>query len=389
MRACMVAYSFYESDNRVRRYAETLVNRGYDVDAVSLQQEGQPSFEIIRGVNVHRIQKRARDESGPFSYLRKVLTFFVRSALALTWQHGKARYDLIHVHSVPDFLVFATIIPRLMGARVILDIHDILPEFYASKFKVNERSLIFRLLLLVEKLSAAFSSHVIIANHLWHAKLTKRSVRPEKCTAIINYPVPSIFSHRARTVAVNGEVVMCYPGTLNRHQGVDLALRAMEMLRDKAPNLRFRIVGDGPQRKELKTMIKELNLEDRVFMEGSTPIEQVADIMANVDIGVVPKRNDSFGNEAFSTKIMEFMAMGVPVVVSKTRIDQYYFNQGMVQFFEPQSVADLTSKILELVQDATKYRALRANGLEFIRQNNWDVKENEYLDIVDRLLKRQ
>jgi len=256
----MVAYSFYESDNRVRRYAETLVNRGYDVDAIVLRREGQPSFEVIRGVNVYRIQERVRDESGPFSYLRKLLTFFLRSAWVLTWRHRKARYDIIHVHSVPDFLVFVTIVPRLMGAKVILDIHDILPEFYASKFRVNDRSLTFRLLLLIEKLSAAFSNHVIIANHLWHVKLTQRSVQAEKCTAIINYPVPSIFSYRARTVAPNGDFVMCYPGTLNWHQGVDLAISALALLRDKAPNLKFLIIGEGPEREKLKTMIKEQNL---------------------------------------------------------------------------------------------------------------------------------
>ncbi|MGD0008686.1 MAG: glycosyltransferase family 4 protein [Terriglobia bacterium] len=389
MRACMVAYSFYESDNRVRRYAETLVNRGYDVDAIVLRREGQPSFEVIRGVNVYRIQERVRDESGPFSYLRKLLTFFLRSAWVLTWRHRKARYDIIHVHSVPDFLVFVTIVPRLMGAKVILDIHDILPEFYASKFRVNDRSLTFRLLLLIEKLSAAFSNHVIIANHLWHVKLTQRSVQAEKCTAIINYPVPSIFSYRARTVAPNGDFVMCYPGTLNWHQGVDLAISALALLRDKAPNLKFLIIGEGPEREKLKTMIKEQNLGDRVSMEAFVPIEQMAERMANVDLGVVPKRKDSFGNEAFSTKIMEFMAMGVPVVVSKTRIDQYYFNQDLVQFFESGSAEDLAAKILELVHDPARRRVLRAHGMKFVRQNNWDVKKNEYLDIVDRLAKQR
>src|SRR5208337_3740288 len=187
------------------------------------------------------------------------------------------------------------------------------PEFYASKFKVSERSLVFRLLLMVEKLSAAYSNHVIISNHLWRTKLIQRSVRPEKCTAIINYPDLSIFFRRPRTVATNGDFIMCYPGTLNWHQGVDLAISAMALLRDKAPNLKFLIVGDGPDREKLKTLVRQLHLEDHVVMAGVIPIEQVAETMATVDLGVVPKRKDSFGNEAFSTKIMEFMAMGVPV----------------------------------------------------------------------------
>jgi len=54
------------------------------------------------------------------------------------------------------------------GARVILDIHDIVPEFLCQQFKVGKRSLIFRLLVYVERLSIAYSSHVIISNHLWY-----------------------------------------------------------------------------------------------------------------------------------------------------------------------------------------------------------------------------
>ncbi len=154
----MVAYTFYEADNRVRRYAETLAKRGDEVDAIALRRDGQPAFEVIRGVRVYRVQKRAIDERGPFSYLRKLLLFFLRSAWMLAVHNLQAPYDLIHVHSVPDFEVFATIVPRLMGAKVILDIHDIVPEFYVSKFKVSERSLAFRLLVLMERLSSARTS---------------------------------------------------------------------------------------------------------------------------------------------------------------------------------------------------------------------------------------
>lgn len=382
----MVAYAFYESDNRVRRYAETLVKRGDQVDAIVIGREGQLSCEIIKGVHVYRIQKRVRDERSPFTYLRKMLMFFLRSAWVLSARHLREKYDIIHVHSVPDFEVFSTIVPRLLGAKVILDIHDIVPEFYASKFKINERSLPFRLLLLVEKVSVAYSDHVIISNHLWRSKLTQRSVRSEKCTAIINYPDPSIFSPRPRTAMTNDDFVMCYPGTLNWHQGVDLAISAVALLRDKETNLRLLVIGDGPAREQLKIAIKHQKLEDCVTMTGSVPIEKVAETMANVDLGIVPKRRDSFGNEAFSTKIMEFMAMGVPVIASNTRVDQYYFNDRLVQFFDSENVDDLAMKIVELAHNPARCDCLRSNAAKFIEHNNWDVKKGEYLDLVDRLV---
>ena len=386
MKVCMLAYTFYESDNRVRRYAETLVRRGDQVEAIVLRRDGQPAFEDIAGVKVFRVQKRVRNERNAASYLIKLLLFLVRSAVAVTMSHFRRRYDLIHVHSVPDFEVFATLIPKLMGTKVMLDIHDIVPEFYGSKFKVSERSLVFRLLVLMERLSTAYCDHVIIANHIWHSKLVARSTRAEKCTPIINYPDPAIFFARSRT-RQSGDFVICYPGTLNSHQGVDRAIMAVASLRDKLPNLKFLVVGDGPDLEKLKAMVVELGVSDRVSITGSVPIEQVAETMANVDLGVVPKRADSFGNEAFSTKIMEFMAMGVPVLASATSVDRYYFNPKIVEFFDSSSVDDLAGKIQYLALNSVRRESLRVNALEFVGTYNWRVKGGEYLDLVDRLVK--
>lgn len=388
MKACMLAYTFYDADNRVRRYAEALARRGDKVDAVALARPGQPAFEILQGVRVYRIQQRVIDESGPFSYLIKLLLFFFRSAWFLAVHHLREPYQLIHVHSVPDFEVFATIVPRLLGARVILDIHDIVPEFYASKFHVREGSPVFRLLVLIERLSIAYSSHAIIANHLWHAKLIRRSVRAEKCTAIINYPDPSIFSPRPGPQRTADEFVMCYPGTLSWHQGLDLAVEAVAMLRDRFPQLRLLLIGDGPEREALRRMIQERKLEDRITLKGLIPLEQVAGTMAGVDLGVVPKRSDSFGNEAFSTKIMEFMAMGAPVLAARTRIDEYYFNDDLVQFFESGDARDLAAKIAMLIEDAARREHLRSHCAEFIAHNNWDVRKQEYFGLVDGLMGR-
>lgn len=385
----MVAYTFYETDNRVRRYAEALARRSDYVDAIVLGREGQARKAVIKGVHVHRIQRRTRDEKRPISYLMKMLMFFLRSSWVLAIGHLRVRYDVVHVHSVPDFEVFATVVPRLLGARVILDIHDIVPEFYASKFKVSDRSTIFRFLLLVERLSCAYANHVIISNHLWHKKLTARSVKAEKCTTIINYPDLDIFSPGLLRSNKRTEFVMCYPGTLNWHQGVDLALGAMALLRERAPNLRLLILGDGPDRQKLQALIKQQSLDDRVALAGMVPLEQVAEKMASVDLGVVPKRGDFFGNEAFSTKIMEFMAMGVPVLASNTRIDQWYFDGSQVQFFESENVEDLAAKILELMDSSVNRDTLRANGKQFIEKNNWGIKKHEYLDLVDRLIRRQ
>lgn len=383
----MLAYTFYESDNRVRRYAETLVKEGYEVDAIVLRRSGQVRQEVIEGVRVYRILGRVKNEKHRLTYLRRLLTFLLVSAYVLTARHLKRRYDIIHVHSVPDFEVFAAIIPKLMGARIILDIHDIVPELYASKFKVSQRSLVFRFLVLVERLSVSFSDHVIIANHLWHERLASRSGYGERCTTILNYPDPAIFYRRPRIVGHGKQFVMCYPGTLSAHQGVDLVIKAMAVLGDKTPNLRFLILGDGVERDRLRGLVKENHLEERVTIGGGVPIEKVAEMMANVDLAIEPKLKSSFANEALSTKILEFMAMGVPVIASDTHVHRLYFTHDLIQFFESENVGDLAAKILELMHNSDRYNALRARGMAFADQNNWNVRRRDYLDLVDRLVK--
>ena len=385
MRVCMVAYTFYESDNRVRRYAEALAKRGDEVEAIVLRRDGQPREGVLEGVRVLRIQTRVRDESGPLSYLLKLLVFLFRSMWILALRHFKSRYDVIHVHSVPDFEVFAAIIPRIMGAKVILDIHDIVPELYASKFGIGQDTFTFRLLVLMEKASVRFANHVVIANHLWHQRLVERSAKPERCSTILNYPDLAIFRLPKRPAESDGIFRMFYPGTLSWHQGIDLVIRAMARLGDEAKNMHFLVMGDGTERESLKALVKETGLTNQVTLRGPASLAEVAALMANADLGVDPKRKQSFANEALSTKVLEFMAVGVPVLASDTRVHKMYFD-GKVEMFESENVDDLASKILSLSKDANRRATLRDGGLDFVGDYNWDVKKHEYLDLVDRMV---
>jgi glycosyltransferase involved in cell wall biosynthesis len=178
---------------------------------------------------------------------------------------------------------------------------------------------------------------------------------------------------------------MLFPGSLNRHQGVDIAVRAVHLLRDRVPNLQFYIYGQGPEQEFLKRLVMELDLQDRVFIKSPLPLREMAKLMRSADLGVVPKRNDSFGGEAFSTKILEFMATGVPVVVSETKIDRHYFNDDQVAFFPSGNEKALADRIAELVEDGGRRGRLVRNGAAFVRHNNWDTVGHTYLELVNSL----
>jgi len=382
----MLSYSFYEADARIKQYAAALVERGDTVDVIALRQPGQPVRICLNGVNVFRPQTRTVNERGPLTYLFRIMRFLVFSAFFMARRHRSERYDLIHVHSVPDFLVFAAIVPKLMGTPVILDIHDVLPELYASKFHIKHDSFLFRCLVWIERVSIAFANHAIVANHLWCERVARRCGKPEKCSPIRNYPARRLFSPSLRTRR-NGKFVITYPGSLNWHQGVDIAIGAFAKIKDQMPDAEFHIYGQGPAKESLIRLAEDLGLGDRVIFHGLLPTEEIVRVMANTDLAIEPKRAASeFGNEALSMKIFEFMAVGVPLVVSRTKIHQYYYNDSLVKYYEGDNQDQLAANILLLRKDSAARNQQISNALKYVEANNWDIERNHYLRIVDSLV---
>jgi glycosyltransferase involved in cell wall biosynthesis len=389
MKVAMLAYAFYEGNARIQQYTKALVEQGHCVDVFALRRDGEPAYAYVDGVHVYGIQKRSIDERLPITYLYRVLQFLIKSLIIVAKKHISSRYALVHVHSVPDFLVSAAAVPKLFGASVILDIHDILPEFYASKFGTGEDSLLFKMLVVVEKWSAAFADHVIIANDLWRRRLLGRSVAGGKCTAISNYPNSRVFRPNLRSRADRDmDFVMLYPGTLNWHQGLDVAIEAFAIVARQIPDAQFRIFGEGPTKSDLIRLSKELGLTGKVMFHSMVPLEQIATEMANADVAVVPKRASSpFGTEAASTKILEFMSVGVPVLVSKTKIDSYYHSDRTVMFFESENPESLADAILTIRSNDALRRSLVENAGRYARENCWDAKKGEYIGLVTSLIR--
>lgn len=387
----MLSYSMYESDNRVRRYAETLVRNGYEVDAIALKSSNSKPHESLNGVSIFRIQERIFNEKSQFDYFQRLLKFLIKSSITLSKLHIKTPYDLIHVHNIPDFLVLSAIIPKLMGSKIILDIHDICPELYANKFKEGKKKVFFKSLLALEKLSCWFSDHVIVSNHLWQNKILSRSINNGKCSVIMNYPNNNIFKKEKiqNRGMKNGKFVFIYPGTFNWHQGLDIAIKAFKNVLNEENNIEFHIYGDGPAKNDLLKFVNELGIENKVLFFEPKSLEEISLIISEADAGIVPKRADSFGNEAFSTKILEFMALGVPVIVSETAVDSYYFNDSVVKFFKAGDTEDLSRAMLQIIRDDEFRNRLVSNAYEFVKDYLWDKHENEYLNLVDSLISRK
>lgn len=388
---CMISYSDYQTDNRVIRYAEALAERGDTVDVLGVKSDSRlADVETMEQVHVLRIQERyGKNEKNKSEHLLPLLKFWLRACGYLVRRQFSKRYDLIHVHNIPDFLVFAAWLPKMAGAKIILDIHDLVPEFYASKFKLKPGSAEVAALKKVERISAQFANRVIISNHLWYKTFVARSVSEEKCSVFINNVNQRLFYRRNQAGSREDFPVIMFPGGLQWHQGLDIAIRAMAVVVKKIPQARFYIYGSGNMKDELVEMTRDLGLTETVRFFDPLPVSLIAEAMSKADVGVVPKRADSFGNEAYSTKIMEFMSLGVPVVVANTKIDLFYFSNLVVRFFESGNSDALAAALIEVLQDEKLRQRMVANALEYAEQNSWNVRKNDYLELVDSLIENR
>lgn len=385
MNVCMIANAVYELDSRLLCYTKTLAELGHSVDVIVVQGENGVAAPELNGVRIYRIQRRKYTGRARLGHLYSVLAFFCRAASLVSRRELARHYHVVHVHSVPDVLVFCALLPKLRGSKLILDIHDVSPEFYVSKFHSSETSLIYRLLLRLERASAKFADYVIAANDIWRAKLVARSVPEDKCEAILSVPDRSIFRRSGRT-RTDGKIVVLYPGTLSWHQGLDIAIRGFARIRNVVPGAEFHIYGTGPEQEALRRLVDELGLGDRVKFNAPRTLWEIARIMENADLGIVPKRDDALGNEAFSTKTLEFMAMGVPVVIAATKVDCYYLDESVVKFFTPGNERSLAAALLTVIKDVAFQKALAERASRFVARNDWESNKNKYLNIMSRLV---
>src|SRR5262249_4344373 len=205
-----------------------------------------------------------------------------------------------------------------------------------------------------------------------------------KCSVFLNHVDQAKFYPHPRT-RTDDRIIMLFPATIQWHQGLDIAIQALARVREMVPNAKLHPTAKAAARvgQGLRRLSARLGLNGSVRFFGSVPLDRIPDLIANADIGIVPKRADSFGNEACSTKIMEFMSQGVPVVVSRTKVDTFYHTEDDVRFFpsgNPQAMADA---IMEVITRPDLRDSLIAHGHEYVRTHAWERRKKDYLDLVD------
>ncbi len=255
---CMLLQNHYEIDVRVRRKAEALVAAGYVVHVLALRSPYStgPTY-ILEGVNV-RTLGLGKNRGSLARYAFEYMAFFLWAAYKLMRLTTKVRYSVIDVNTLPDFLVFAAAPARWMGARIVLDMHEITPEFYMSKYGLERKALVVRALTWIERLSFNFADEVININGPIEDLLVSRGLNRSKSIVVMNSVDESVFAGRCHVgkpggrAPIGSEIRHDVPRYADSNHGLDIAIEAFGMARKEMPGAEMWILGGGPEKTALE-----------------------------------------------------------------------------------------------------------------------------------------
>lgn len=398
-RVAMVGYTHYRTDPRCRREATLAQRHGWETHFYALSRDGRRHDTALEGIQLHELPLDRYRGGRSAAYILGYVRFFCLAAGALLAGHLRHRFDVVHVNTMPDFMVFAALGPRLLGARVILDMHDDMPGLYMEKFRLPAAHWKIRLIRAMEVRSARAAHAVMAAVHPQAELLAAHGVPRGKITVLLNLPDVSVFprepepprAERGRDLPdPSADFRLIYHGTVARRHGLDRAVEAVARLADRWPGMRLEVIGEGDQLPELRARVAALRLNGRVRLnEGLRPIEEILPVLREAHLAVIPTRIEPSTDIMLPTKLLEYLSLGVPSLVTPTRSVRHYFGETHPLYLEDASPEPLAAKIAWARANYAEVQRLTADMQRgFFARWSWDRHQQVYVDLLDRLARR-
>ena len=388
----MVTYSLYPFDPRPRRAIDALVREGATIDLICLGDASAPKREALNGIEVFRVQLK-HERGGKIGYAYRYAAFILISSLIFARRCLARRYDLIYVHNMPDILVLSALLPKLLGAKVVLDLHDPMPELMMTIFEVPQSSRSVRVLRRLEKWSIARADLVVTVSSTFKRIFCSRSCEPGKMAVVMNAPDGSIFPFRkARPDAMTKQAgdkpfVIVYHGSLVERNGLDVAIDALERVRRCIPTAELRVFGARtPFLDRMMEAARSKNLQEAVHYFGPKRLEDLVNEIEECDLGVIPNQKNAFTAINTPTRIFEYLALGKPVIAPATQGVQDYFSDDSLLFFEPGDPDDLARQIEYAFSHPREVFELVKKGQEVYLEHTWDQESATLISRVSEIL---
>jgi len=392
-RAVAVVYSSYPGDPRPRRAAEALAREGASVEVICLKEtDAEPERETFNGVDITRVNLKHR-RGGKVFYIVQYGTFILLAAAILAGRAFRRRYDLVHVHNMPDVLVFSALVPKLFGAKIILDLHDPMPELMMTIFRLREETLLVQLLKKFEAWSILFADAVLTTNEAFKKLFVCRSCPAQKIEVIMNSPDEEIFqcheSEQSASRESSNRFVIMYHGSLVERHGVDLAVSAIAQTRERIPTAELRLYGRcTPFLEQVLDWVRKSELSDAIRYLGPMKLEQIPEAIRACDVGIIPNRRSAFTEINMPTRIFEYLSQGKPVIAPQTAGIQDYFGPQELVFFELGNIDDLAVKMEYVFRHPAEVLEMAKRGQRVYRSHVWSGERTRFVNMVAGVLNR-
>lgn len=382
-RACILRQNEYY-DPMVRREAEALASAGFDVEVLCMRAVGAPRRAFVNGVRVIRLPT----SRGSRSSLGKALSygrFFLLASGYLSVQHVRRPYAVVQANSMPDFLVFAALVPKLLGSKIVAKMQEPTPELATTIFGPT---LLTGALARIEQWAIRFADRTVTVTDELKQRYVERGAAAESISVVLNCVDPdTMLPHWSRPSVrtESGFIVVCH-GTIEDRYGQDTIIGAARILRDEMPDLRIVITGRGSGIAKMVRAIADYELQDMVRFEGWVSLDRLQEILYSADVGVVAQKASPYSHLVHTNKMVDYWIFGLPVIASRLRAVSELYDARFIEYFEPGDAAGLAAAIRRLRTDPVRRAELAQNGKLAQLRNGWAVQRVSYLSVFDELL---
>lgn len=359
-------------DRRVWQESHALAMAGAEVDVICPQggQRDVAPYEQLEGIRIHRYALTPAT-GGAASYVREYPAAILHTMWLALCLARRRRFDVVHACNPPDLLFLVAALLRVLhGTRFVFDHHDLVPELYRSRFG-ERRGLVYRALLLLERLTLRLADTVIATNESYRRVAIDRGGKPPERVVVVR-SAPDV--DRFRPVPADDRLrrdrrhLACYLGVMGPQDGVDYALRALAAYRDQLgrDDLFTVFIGSGDAFDDCLQLRDRLGLGDVVHFTGRVDDEVVAQHLSSADVCLAPDPLNPLNDVSTMNKIVEYMAMARPIV-SFDLVEARVSAGEAAAYAQPNDEGDFARLIAELLDDPDRRAEMGRIGLERVR----------------------
>jgi glycosyltransferase involved in cell wall biosynthesis len=374
-------------DPRVWKQARSLRDAGYEVVVLCPRSKlAQRGYEFIDGVHIYRHPK-LHEGHDPLGYVREYAAALFWEVLYSWWIYLRRGFQVIQACNPPDDIFLVALPFKLLGVKYIFDHHDVNPELYLSKY--GKKDFFYRIQGWLEKMTFRCSDVVMSTNNSYRqVAMTRGGVCEDDVFVVRNGPRAEAF----RAVSPNPALkygkryLVGYVGLMNSQEGLDILLDAALRIKNIGRrDIHFTCVGTGPELANLRKMTHDKHLEDMMNFTGYVPDPQMVEILSTADVCVNPDRPSPMNSMSTMIKIMEYMALGKPIVQFEGTEGRFSAQDASIYSNGSDHAADFADKIVWLLDHPEERERMGQFGRARIEKElAWKYSVQHLLSAYDR-----